>query len=785
MLNARTKYALIVSLLIFCRSIIAMPTSSLGQADLVSTLDARTIDPKFLFDIYKGLATEITSLHYQTTQEFVICRVADQELVANWGFGGSGNLFDPMPSARVSLRTNVAKNFDASVLSTEEKFYALGQALVKNEFIKAAKNTDVLAWLNNKEISPITLFGIKLLLLAKDTQAKQATDYFYQELLCLLFRLSLTEHALAGQGLLSSTLPEVLKEMIDAAHPKLLPFCDDVFAIISNDKASGQAIVDEINKQITSYVAMDAFIFRDEKIANLALANNNGRNFISSIEEFISINAQKNILQFVSPEEFELQRKSNVAQNISGSQSVTNKTFSGSRQQARELADLPETIKEYLGNQQAKYPIVMTGVNKHGEHWVVRLDNHFEKLDTLKYTAALLFKTLGQYSSMRPARLKNANTQAQAIEEKQIKKIHDFLQTPSGRASTARLNQAISLINLQKEDQTAQGGTTAAVRKEIIAIDATVKDNEDALKKAELLAGKIKDVAKKAALIEAQKNIKADIAILGEYKKAFAVFVSYNTRQASQKEQLLTLEKMLDDLEKAKAEQQADGISVSPEHLEQIKSLTERIRTIKQQSETPEIRVALRQLFATAYDQEAAKLEDERNNRLEEIKSQTDLERQKIEYICFSRMNNLYQTYIESLTTKSKTLREENRKIIELKLWRSAIAKTGRHALAETDLATVEKLEKEVGYIFENNPINSSIISFVNQRKDVREFIDNIATNNDFVELKQGFYKGLGLIIQHSNHIQDNSIVYLEMIKLVFPHLLPLFQPMFEAAPAA
>lgn len=758
-------------------------------------IDNAYLNPQALIDACSSITTELTHLDYATSKECVLCRVADQELVLSWNFPGSGNIFDKMPSGLLTIRSNPTDLGAPCTMTADEKFYELGKVLVKNEMLKAVKKSDLVSWIHNREISPVSVFGIKLLLLAKNMQEKKSLDYFYQEFLCLLFRLSLIDHSLFPNGLLTTAMPELLKDMIDAVHPKLLPFCDEVLAIISNDKTSEQAIVDDINKQLTSYVTYEAFIFRSEKLSNLVLANCKD-DFKTSIDDFI--NANRSVFHLISPEVFEKQRNSLSMKNTSADELkfaehfVTSTSFSGNKQEACTLVGMPETVVTYLKQGDAKYPAVLTGVNAFGDHWVIKLDNRFGMLETVKYTTALLFKTLQQYSSMRSTTLKNASSQAQLIEEKRTKKIHDFLKTQAGRKSLERINEKTAAIKTQQEDGFLTVKKIEA-KQQLVELNQRITEKQAVTKNLEMLAVMMGDHYQKATSPNKAEDTKYTDAIqknntelveLKKQRQALEHIINDNSA-ALATEQVITLKKTLADLKKIEVEQQADGETVSPELLEQIKVITQRIKTIEQQRETLEVRIALRELYAAMYEQEATLLDQERTAHIEEIRCQTDFEAQKIEYLRFSRMNDLYQVYIDELFNKAKVLHDDNKKVQELQHWRKAIEKVGRTTISDTDLKVIDHLEKEVGYIIDNNPINNSIISVIKQRHEVREFIENMTSNNDFTQLNQSMRDGLSLIIQHSDHIQDNVVFYGEAIKLFFPHFSPVFQSLLERTPNA
>lgn len=166
------------------------------------------------------------NLDYYADNELILqLPGTNQEAALTWGFKGSGNLFTALPSITINRRmiTKSSTNQDFSKLELCKQFAV---AALQDKLNQNAEKlpTFVKLLLTEEELKPGMLFGLKFIMLLKTTAEKpQYRDKFYAELMCLLYRLNLSDKFHIDK--ISSLLPEELTML----SPDLMNFVDELW----------------------------------------------------------------------------------------------------------------------------------------------------------------------------------------------------------------------------------------------------------------------------------------------------------------------------------------------------------------------------------------------------------------------------------------------------------------------------------------------------------------------------------------------------------------------------
>lgn len=254
------------------------------------TQNTTTVDASHNSMTYFGqMIKNFTDLSYSNTQELTLTLPETKHCITfNWKFGGSGNIFLPLPS----VTAQYLKKTDSEESPTPEKSAAqnmlaeLGKAFLKNELNKKSKHVTLLKWLTQTKLSPLHLFVIKVLLLFKDTHPINDASFIKSELCRLLFRLSLVEdiHLFDTKKPLSAHLPEVLTEGLALVAPDTLFYLDNVWRIM---KTSSLSTENQDTYLSSTYFQIKAYAFYAQNKAEQCYTSWQKSNFTNDIHSII------------------------------------------------------------------------------------------------------------------------------------------------------------------------------------------------------------------------------------------------------------------------------------------------------------------------------------------------------------------------------------------------------------------------------------------------------------------------------------------------------------------
>lgn len=219
---------------------------------------------------YEGLdlTTAAGELGYTTSKSLRIAvPKTNYEVVADFGFAGSGDLdlelMMPLPTVRIQLALN--ENAAASSTMVPKDLSDLGRMLVENELSKMANSSNGDIEIFKKlGISPIVkprgVFLLKLALLIDHTVKSGDLKFFQNEIARLVFRLVVSGDIGTADALLSSLIPVQFVTAINEAVPGLLPIADQIF---TSTKKLLQTTKDEASADVKTF----AFVFNNHEEA--------------------------------------------------------------------------------------------------------------------------------------------------------------------------------------------------------------------------------------------------------------------------------------------------------------------------------------------------------------------------------------------------------------------------------------------------------------------------------------------------------------------------------------
>lgn len=343
-----------------------------------------------------------------------------QNIVIDWGFGGSGNIFEPLPAVPVKILSSTPQGKEFSL--TE-----FGQAILKDEVTQKIKNMQLFSWLTTDgNLSPIKLYSIKLALLAKDYQQKIiSANQFYIECLRLSIRLSLVENLTNVDTTkpLSSHLPLFIKNLMGKNTPEVLNIVDTMWDTVTG-KQTLETMKETISKQAITVYACQFNTIPAADLYFKSIKQNGARNFLygSDIKVF----------EHLTP------------------------TYIP--------AGMPKALHT-AALETKEFPNIIKVVADDGKPWIAYISNRLGFLDTIKYALAATMLITKEYVKTRKSILlgSKAGTQTYLAYQKQLEEnqeIQAFLNTDLGKKSAQRLTAALNKKANTTTDKTTQCNQT-------------------------------------------------------------------------------------------------------------------------------------------------------------------------------------------------------------------------------------------------------------------------------------------------------------------------------------
>jgi len=351
----------------------------------------------------------ISQLNYYSACKLTVQFPAtDYAIAIDWGFGGSEDIFAPLPTIPVKF---IPLNNQSAQKHIDLK--ELGTALLHDQMQHSVKQIPILSFLFEQQLNPFKVFCIKTFLLTKDLyQGRIDTHDVKIELARLLIKLSLSADL---DGLEEKALTTYLPTFVNSAiTPSIRTYIDKVWTMLTDKNKSLD--LENIEQRLTRVVY--ACSFRTEAGAQACL---------------------------------ELCKEQKPAHFINGTDIKKFSHFSATQ--------APEGMPVQLAQAATSSPLDQyITVKTDTAYWVgyTAKDQTLNLYESLELLSIIALCTLKEYIAMHHSFLL-ANPQEAAkyhnlLEEnnKKARRIKDFLVTESGKASIDRLQKQIDAIGKEQ-----------------------------------------------------------------------------------------------------------------------------------------------------------------------------------------------------------------------------------------------------------------------------------------------------------------------------------------------
>lgn len=731
-----------------------LPTGILAKLPEISSIDKSTI-----IDFGKKFFADTLDLNYMTAQELVIkLPASSQNLVIDWGFGGSGYMLSAMPWVPVTIR--------ASKDQAEASFNLaqLGKALAADKVTKEAKSVSMLKWFTDQQLSPLKLCSLKLFLLAKDFKQNVIGQQQVQtELLRLLVRLSLTDNlgVIDAQKPFSSCMPEMLQDLVERYMPGSLATLDYLLSMLIVEKSDNQAtFISKLPRTV------HACTFTSQTAADL---------YFQSLKHYPATN-------FIDGSDIV------IFDGVTATHTPANMPAE-LKDAALAVTHLPELIK----------------VHSNGQHWIGCVTDRLGLTSTALLSASALLATVKEYTLIRQAYLaqhpKKALKLKQAQQAKQLEKrrIYAFGKTEAGIASQARLDQQLEAIKgapIENKEQINFAQAQEALQKLELEI-AVLREKEAALtQRLAIIEQSIKNapITTKLSLQKRKAALIKDLDTLANtlHKKETKLARKQASLPAEPVQIQATEEdvKNLEELVQLAAELRRNGEPVPNDVTALIEELEAKI---KQADAEPvntmplDDRLVQRETIAQVYHSEAKLLEKEVAQRVAAIKVTAQASKRRIEEIKFNSLEKpLFDACIQNLQQKADMIIDQNTKMLDLHAYRQAVASMDSSTMPSEYKTEMQNLEYEVGLLLDNNGADfhystsskaGLLQSLVYDNEEITHMLKDLSGDNKaYAHIKDVLFKSLGTIVQKSDHIKEFGSTYRYILQKSLPEFLPLFE---------
>ncbi len=716
--------------------------AGVDSGDVVKLYDSATSGVSFVSQVFERIIKDVKHLDFDLTSKFSIqVPGIDQEIVYDWGFAGSGDLFSPLVSIKPELRTaSGSKN------GQDNFMLELGKAVAQDHAQQIGQNIPVLDKLLKMELTPKILFSLKTVLLLKKI-GSIGIEKIQADLLRLFIRLSQSEEfKLLGENTtLSSYLPSWVISSIDKASPSLMIFANEIF-----DVFAGGGSINEIDKN-NKIVSVSGFTFNDKAKANAVfenIKNIKNINFVSEMSKAI----ERVELQQESYEVFE------TFKNMENSKLVGFKDF-GSVQNSNLLENLK---KEAL--RVSTFPSVIK-IEDGDESWILYVTDKFGATQTLRLLISSLMQTFNDYKSARSNYFKENATQDVKLrklldeQQRKIAKIDKFLQTRGGKDSKQRVEEALKNIN----EEFAVNREVSGLQAELNELGKKEKECENLISESSMLNNQGEQEIKKILKLVAEKEK------IQEQKNFLISKIEKAKKQSDAKPQKDELQKVLADIK------ELEELEVQMKFEDQdVKELQDAISELKEKGEqlkgrddsglSLQDRLQKREKIAQAYSKEVEILHHELRQIWNQVEIILDPSKKRIENFKFVIARNQYELRMHSLEQEAQKIRDENKKVSEL------ISLRNIQDLNSEEQQRVRALEAEVGYIVTGKQCVSSVMTYLQKNKEMNEFMRLVNSEiSEYQGIKEVLIKRLEFLAANSDYIRNNRAALNLLIKKIFP----------------
>lgn len=227
-------------------------------------------------DTFKQVLENLGDLDFYTSTSLsVVLPGTGKALTYDWKEAGSGDIFIPFQTIKPVIKPIETKATAAPFSATD-----LVKTLLENEALKKGKKFSLT---KNFELTPLRLFILKMALLAKYAYIERDASTIISEVLRMVVKLSLVEDNtfFDRSKTLSSYLPEVVTESLNALCPGLTEMLDEVWTYIMTEQPD----------QLVIPVQAHAYLFKDAALADECFAlvqNSNSDEFEKTVEAFVA-----------------------------------------------------------------------------------------------------------------------------------------------------------------------------------------------------------------------------------------------------------------------------------------------------------------------------------------------------------------------------------------------------------------------------------------------------------------------------------------------------------------
>jgi hypothetical protein len=400
------------------------PGAALSLQEPGESESPKTIDLGIITDFAKKLTTDIRRLNYHTAREIVVSiPQLNQELVINWGFSGSEDIFSPMPQIPVQLRPILPQPGEtAQIFSLKE----LGAALAQDALAQHVAQLPLLRWITQAHLTPARLFYLKLFILAQTYQQHHAMDPFAlgNEILRLLIKLSLADNPGLESITISQHIPAPLRDFINETIPYVIEIIDTLWMGLKDKTIT----LDPAQFARLCPRTVYAIPVATDSAATLYLATLQQR---YTAQEFMT---GKSVLRFTS----------------------MGTAFSTSRI-PKELSDAAQKV--------STFPQFIKAEDTHGHHWVACVTDQLELIDSVKMSALILARAIAEYTAIHAAYLRSNPDAAKKHQDrcaqgtKRQLRLQAFLQSSAGKESVKRIERGLAASEKKVENRGSHGLT--------------------------------------------------------------------------------------------------------------------------------------------------------------------------------------------------------------------------------------------------------------------------------------------------------------------------------------
>ncbi|MBY0352912.1 hypothetical protein K2W90_00935 [Candidatus Babeliales bacterium] len=689
----------------------------------------------------------VKELDYYTAKKLALAIPGTgREIVIDWGFGGSGSMFDPLPTVEPQERL-------IKTDGQQESLAGLGSVLLKNELYKRSKSIPLIKWLVQSKVTPIKLFTLKLVLLFKNAYTTDSSKV-KTEVMRLLVRLMLSEelYSFDQDKAFSSYLPEGSVEMLNGVLPGLVEFVNELWHELITATPSDGAD-DVLNVQ--------AVVLHNHAAAKQCLKqfkHYEGAAFEQDVTGFLQGQGVE-VVDYV-----DLSKLGNIRPMLNGRVMFSPITHLAAVTTFENVHENKNFNKEVGIAPDALHIGTLVLHENNGVYWLLNASNKLELAATAKQITITLVKALRAYVAAKKQLLSGTSKKARAYRamcekyEAQCAQINEFLALSEGQASQLRLNATLQAI--QDDAKNAHQLALNELSQGIAKLD--------------------QEIAKKNALIkqfEGKKiaaHLAHDVQALNKERERL-----HDMRQSyAQEDPAQLLEQKKQDLQDLLALAVKNEQSMSNELAECISDLKKEIAAFDQTQThqcTLDQKIALRERIAQAYEHEAHVLADGLELKKQEMAWLAGI-RRRVEELKFAGTRLLIENYGANLLERAQRIRTDNKKAIKLREYREALQEVDAKDLPAKELEKLEQLEQRVGYMFDRSG-SRFLTRALEHQSEWQTFLQDFdGSVEPFAKIKNDLCAKLATIIKRSAHVQENMPVYRQLVY----QLLPEFGAWFD-----